>query len=120
MDAEPAGPSFSFLCELILAIGKVRPRPARARPPPKDHPPKATQLLHAWIARVKSDTDAASFARARPVTHFFRLFFPEEGARRRSVADNSELGRAAGLGGVLTLAFSGMGRDADMACRRLR
>ncbi len=85
MDADPGGPSFGFLCELILAIGKVRPRPARARAQPKGQPPRSSQLLQAWIARVKSHTDPVCFAATRPITHFFRLFFPEEGARRRSV-----------------------------------
>ena len=84
MDADPFGPSFGFLCELVLAIGKVKPRHARARGQPKDQLPKSSQLLQAWTARVKAHTDPSCFTSTRPITQFFRLFFPEEGARRRS------------------------------------
>jgi len=92
MDHRPDVLSFESFSELVVAIGKAKPRQARARAgvqADKAELSRSSQLLQAWIKRVKSDTDPAAFTSVRPVTVFFRLFFPEHSTRRRSVSDIS-------------------------------
>lgn len=77
---------FSSFCELVLALGKVRPaRPgqgARSKHgKSKGEAPLASRLVEAWIERAK--LGMGSFEREGSVGGWFKMFFPEVGVRRR-------------------------------------
>jgi hypothetical protein len=71
---------FSLFSSLVEHIGAVRARKKGVRNTGES---KEQLLLAAWIGRIKDE-----YGRELPegtVMLFFRLFFPEEGVRRRCV-----------------------------------
>lgn len=73
---------FSSLVQRIGAVPAVR-KGARRLSGPGEGKPKQHKLLEAWVGAVKAEYD-----RDLPegtIVLFFRLFFPDEGVRRRCV-----------------------------------
>lgn len=87
--ARPALPTFydnplpfSFFASLVDRVGAVSAR-KKGDTRRRDEPSKEQKLLQAWVERVKEE-----YGRELPegtAVLFFRLFFPEEGVRRRCV-----------------------------------
>lgn len=73
---------FSFFCDLLAAIQDIKPvRTGKKR---AGDQPKESRTLENWIAKLR---ECHSPLPAGSGVLFFRLFFPEEGVRRRCVRD---------------------------------
>lgn len=84
---------FKFFSDLIEQISRCTAKPTSKRvsssKEPDDRPPKQIRLVQSWIDKVKG-THAPGLDDPLPVgtiVIFFRLLFPEEGVRRRSVPE---------------------------------
>ncbi|BGP40014.1 hypothetical protein JCM10450v2_003994 [Rhodotorula kratochvilovae] len=82
---------FSFFASLVDRIGAVgaKRRGSRAA---EGKAPKEQRLLEAWVDAVRREHDGA--LPEGTVVLFFRLFFPEEGVRRRYGLQELTLGEA--------------------------
>ncbi|BGP31986.1 hypothetical protein JCM10296v2_003765 [Rhodotorula toruloides] len=106
--------AFSLFSSLVQRIGAVPPvrKGARRSNGPGAGKPKQRRLLEAWVAAVK-----AEYGRDLPegtIVLFFRLFFPDEGVRRRYDLREMLLGEALeGVYGARRGTFSSWNAQSD-------
>ncbi|GAA5927226.1 hypothetical protein JCM1841_004252 [Sporobolomyces salmonicolor] len=84
---------FSFFVELVSSLASCTAK--RKGPTKSNGPSKQTQLVRAWINKIKEvHTRPDSPLPAGTMTLFFRVLFPEQGVRRRYGYQELTLARA--------------------------
>lgn len=73
--------SFSDFCRLLTSIRTVKP--LRKGQTWRGKCPKELQNLQAWVSTTRGLFEGHAGLPLGTITIFFRLFFPEEGVRRR-------------------------------------
>lgn len=71
-------PPFSLFVELLDALGEIPPRKIQDKRDVTKDSPAAVRFV-AWVNKIKAE----GYEPERWLKHFFRMFFPDEGVRRR-------------------------------------